>query len=304
MAEEEFRLPTVFGDGMVLQRDFANPVWGWAAPGQKVHLSFNGKVHESETGSDGRWMLRLPAAPAGGPYEMKVSCGGKEFLVKDIMIGEVWLCAGQSNMGWWVSQSENADEEIRNAKYPEIRVFTEGWRASFSPQKDARGGCWLQCSPENAGIFSAVGYFFARELHKKLGVPVGIICAAWGGTPIEAWMSSGALASCPSLKAQLEEMNGKLPSLQTKESELLKKETGQRKYFSEILASEKIVLPEGIQALKGAQVEMPSIFNKSAPGTDGRKRGESEFGCSRRNALSISERNICRFSSECFAGGP
>jgi sialate O-acetylesterase len=140
----------------------------------------------------GRWFVFLAPGGAGGPFELTV--GGKNRLgVKDVLVGDVWIASGQSNMGWSVRQSDNAQQEISSAAYPNIRLFRVGLKVAHYPLDDVRGE-WAQCSPESVPNFSGVGYYFARHLHQQLKIPVGVIQTAWGGTPAEAWTSVTSLA--------------------------------------------------------------------------------------------------------------
>lgn len=183
----EVRLPSVFSDGMVLQRDREIPVWGWDTPGQKIEVRLNGQSAEGITLDDGRWQVRLKPEPAGGPHELTVG-GSTETVVHDVLIGEVWVCSGQSNMEWKVHSVVNSEDEIASANWPEIRMFTVAKKVSDVPLDDVVGD-WQKAISDNVGGFSAVGYFFGREVHRALKVPVGLIHTSWGGTPAEAWMS-------------------------------------------------------------------------------------------------------------------
>jgi len=190
-------LPKLFGAHMVLQRGRPLPVWGWAAPGEKVTVQFDKQTRTAITGKDGRWMLKLDAEAAGGPYRLLVK-GENSVVIDDVLVGEVWLCSGQSNMempiaGW--GRVKNYQQEIAGADYPQIRQFLVAKAVSPVPKDDVAGGDWKVCSPLTAGDFTAAGYFFARELYKRLHVPVGLINSTWGGTMIETWISRGALES-------------------------------------------------------------------------------------------------------------
>jgi sialate O-acetylesterase len=187
-------LPALFGDNMVLQRDTEAALWGWAQPGERVRIEPAWTDGGVETVSDdrGHWRVHVDTPGAGGPYTITV-VGDTAITLENVMIGEVWLCSGQSNMEWPVSAALGAESEIASARFPSIRLFTVPNRRSLHPRKDCRAQ-WLECTPETVARFSAVGYFFGRTLHGELGVPVGLISADWGGTPIEAWMSEGALS--------------------------------------------------------------------------------------------------------------
>jgi len=196
----DVRLPKIFDSHMVLQRNKPIPVWGWADAGEKVtvELSGSGITKQTKTikaGKDGKWILRLNAAEAGGPYQLVVKGKKNVLTLDDVLIGEVWICSGQSNMQWPVSASDNAEEEIAAASYPLIRHFEVPREISLAPKDDLSKGEWKTATPENVGQFTAVGYFFGRELYKKLGIPIGLINTSWGGTIVETWISKEAMKS-------------------------------------------------------------------------------------------------------------
>jgi sialate O-acetylesterase len=192
-ASADVRLPSIFSDNMVLQGGDLTPIWGWADPNEEIHISTSWRNTEQtiQAGSDGKWMFKMVAPEVGGPYEMTFK-GKNTVTIKKILVGEVWLCSGQSNMEMQVRQSANAEQEIAAAAYPKIRLFTVARKVAETPQDDCAGK-WVECSPETVGGFSAVAYFFGRELHKELNVPVGLIHSSWGGTPAEAWTSPAIL---------------------------------------------------------------------------------------------------------------
>ena len=186
----------VFGNGMVLQRDAIVQVWGTADRNEPVTLSFNGQTVRTRADKAGKWSVKLDPMQAGGPYEMTVSGRKNQVHIDDVLVGEVWLCSGQSNMEFRVKEANNAADEIARADYPMIRCFTV--QKSMSPALlDDCFGSWEVCSPETAGDFTAVGYFFARDLWNELKVPVGIINSSWGGTDIETWTSADSYAALP-----------------------------------------------------------------------------------------------------------
>jgi hypothetical protein len=195
------RLPAVFSDHMVLQRDATVPVWGWADPGETVTVSIAGQTQSAKAGTDGKWSIKLEKLAATGPQTMTVKASN-EITLKDVLIGEVWLASGQSNMAMQVNGVNNAKAEIANAKFPEIRMFSVIRKTAETPQ-DECAGKWEVCSPETVARFSATAYFFGRDLHQSLKVPVGLINSSWGGTPIEGWTSVGAQQTLPALSASL-----------------------------------------------------------------------------------------------------
>ena len=197
-AAPRLRLPAVFSDHGVLQRDKPIPVWGWAAPGAEVRVSFRGAQSLATTDRDGRWHVTLPAMSASAtPAELVVRTGGETLTVADLLIGEVWLCSGQSNMEWTVALSANAEREIATAQFPAIRHFRTARAPAATPLSDV-AGAWKPATPGSVGAFSGVGYFFARDVHRALGgVPIGLISNSWGGKMIEVFLSPEAIAHTP-----------------------------------------------------------------------------------------------------------
>lgn len=196
----QVRLPQVIRDSMILQRDQPIILWGWASAGEKITLVFNGRRHETTTSPEGKWKLVLPGMKAGGPHIMQIS-GKNSMTLKEILVGDVWFCSGQSNM---VHQMNIHDvtyaEDIANANYPEIRQFLVPTRTNLSgPNDDLTGGSWKPAVSEEVRPFSAVAYFFALKIHKKYRIPIGLINASVGGTPIEAWTSEEGFREFPLL---------------------------------------------------------------------------------------------------------
>jgi sialate O-acetylesterase len=183
----DVRLPAVIGDNMVLQRGEKVSIWGWADPGEEVTAGVSWSRMKWAVTADkkGEWSFKMDSPKTGGPYKMTIS--GKNVINLDnIMSGEVWVCSGQSNMAMQVQSSNSATEEIAAADYPNIRLFTVTRKVAQKPLSDCEGS-WASCSPETVPGFSAAAYFFGRELHKQLNVPIGLIHTSWGGTPAEAW---------------------------------------------------------------------------------------------------------------------
>ncbi|MBS1792504.1 MAG: sialate O-acetylesterase [Acidobacteria bacterium] len=192
----EVRFARIFADHAVLQRQKNIPVWGFAAPNERVSVAFNGQTQSANADAAGRWSVVFAPIEAGGPFELKASAASGEAVVKDVLVGEVWLCSGQSNMEWTVKQADNFAAERKNADYPEIRHFFVEHRVEPDPQSDLRGGEWRPANASTVGDFSAIGFFFAREVYQKLKIPVGIVHSSWGGSQIEGWLSrEGMLGS-------------------------------------------------------------------------------------------------------------
>jgi sialate O-acetylesterase len=186
----QVRLPQLVSDGMVLQRDQKVNVWGWASPGEKLKVNFNGKVYKATTSQNGNWMLQMPAQKAGGPYSLTIDASN-HIQLKDILIGDVWFCAGQSNMVTPMERvKEKYPDEIANANYSQIRNFFVATASDVTKEHDdLPPGKWMAATPANVLNFGAVSYFMAKQLHLKYHVPIGIINASVGGTPIQAWIS-------------------------------------------------------------------------------------------------------------------
>ena len=178
-------LPAVIGPNMVLQRGVEAPVWGWADPGEKVTVKIADQTQTCVADAKGNWAVKLNKMQAGGPFTMTVT-GKNSIKLENILVGDVWVCSGQSNMRTPVARSKNSRQEVKNAKYPSLRLFNVKLATADKPQSDSQGS-WCQCDPGTIPNFSAVGYFFGRHLHKNLKVPIGLIQSAYGGTPAEAW---------------------------------------------------------------------------------------------------------------------
>jgi len=183
-------LPSIFGDHMVLQQNTDVTIWGWGKPNEEIKITTSwdpGKEYSVSVKNQSAWSIDIQTPPPGGPYKIILK-GNNTIEIKDILIGEVWLGSGQSNMEWAASMNiNNAEEEKNNANFPEIRFYTSLTSTADTPQQ-LQTGKWVVCTPENMWNFSALMYFFGRELHQKLKVPVGLVHSSWGGTPIEVWI--------------------------------------------------------------------------------------------------------------------
>lgn len=193
LAQSEVKLPAVFTDHLILQRDATVPVWGWAKDGEEVAVEFAGQKKTAKADADGRWIVKLdPLAVSAEPRELRIN--GR--VIKDVLVGEVWLASGQSNMGFPLSSAHNAGQALAAAGDPLLRFFTVQNATAAEPQSDLRGK-WELSDPNTAKAFSAVAFFFAHELRVKLGVPVAILHSSWGGTQAQAWLSMDALRESP-----------------------------------------------------------------------------------------------------------
>jgi sialate O-acetylesterase len=207
----DIRVPAVIGDHMVIQQEKPVPVWGWAEPGEKVTVRLSGREMNARAGDDGRWRVVFPSLRSGGdPLEMVVRGeSGPEIVVRDILVGEVWVCSGQSNMEWPLSQTLSPIPEILRAENPGIRLFLVPRRTADRPQEDVEAQ-WKLCTPESAAPFSAVAYYFGLELHQKLGIPIGLVEAAWGGTAIEPWTPPEGFALVPETGAIMDDLKQRI----------------------------------------------------------------------------------------------
>jgi sialate O-acetylesterase len=195
-AAAEVTLPSLFGDHMVIQQGKKARVWGTAAPNEPVTVKLGDRENATVADDQGLWSVRIDPPAAGGPYELTVSAPSGSRTIQDVLVGEVWVCSGQSNMQWPLSRAANPEQEVAQATDPQIRLFKVEMTVAAEPQ-DSVAGQWAVCAPEVAKDFSAVGYFFGRELRKELNVPVGLIQSAWAarrrspGPPARPWNRAG-----------------------------------------------------------------------------------------------------------------
>ncbi|HKS35546.1 MAG TPA: sialate O-acetylesterase, partial [Verrucomicrobiae bacterium] len=199
-ARADVKLPALFSDNMVLQQGTRVPVWGWADEGEKVTVTFRGRK-VSTTATKGKWRVTLPVQKVGGPDRFIVE-GRNRIELGNVLVGEVWVCSGQSNMEWSMSRSFEPEKDITGSANPGLRLFTVPKRRADEPANDVKSS-WQECHPEAVRSFSAVAYYFGRDLQKARGVPVGLIHTSWGGSPAEVWMSQDVLASNPRYKTEI-----------------------------------------------------------------------------------------------------
>lgn len=228
---------------MVLQRNKPIPVWGRAEPGEKIMVRFNRQTKNAAAGKDGKWMVKLDAEQAGGPYTLVIN-GKNSITLNNVLIGEVWICSGQSNMempieGW--GKINNYEKEIKEANYPEIRHIKVPNTISSSPKDDITSGEWKVCNPQNAGDFTATGYFFARDVYTHLKVPVGLINTSWGGTMVETWTSREAFEQSDEFK----EMIASMPSLD----------------LDSLAKANTIAMQQRIEKIQGGPVNKDSVLS-------------------------------------------
>ncbi len=202
----QLRLCRLFSEHAVLQRQKPIPVWGWAAPKERITATLAGQTQTADADTTGFWTLRFPAMEAGGPHTLTVKGKTDTQTVGDLLIGEVWLCAGQSNMEWTVAESNDAASEIAAANFPQIRHFKIEHDLSLQPEPELKTGEWKTCVPANAGDFSGAGYYFAREVYQALNIPIGLVNNSWGGSQVEGWISKDAMLASEELRAYAQNM--------------------------------------------------------------------------------------------------
>lgn len=216
-SQAAIKLPAIIGDNMVLQQNTGIPVWGWSSPGEKIQVEFKGKTYRTITASNGKWMMKLAASKAGGPYEMAISDSHDRVVLRNILVGDVWIASGQSNMEFGIQTECHAEEAIAHANDSLIHFFFVPFASSLQPNDDivpvpagSMNGKWIVCSPATMAMnwawhgFSAIGYYFAREIRKARGIPVGMIGTYKGGTPAQAWVSISGLQKSPAFTKYIE----------------------------------------------------------------------------------------------------
>ncbi|MCF8363981.1 MAG: beta galactosidase jelly roll domain-containing protein [Prolixibacteraceae bacterium] len=182
------KIPHVLSSNMVLQRNTETNIWGWADSNERITITFRGNSLETKANKQGEWLVKMPTGKAGGPYELSVK-GKNRIILENILVGDVWVCSGQSNMEWPLIETNRGPEEVKNANYPEIRLFNVEKNTAIEPANNTAPAKWRVCNPETVASFSAVGFHFGKNIHIETGVPVGLISSNWGGTIIETWIS-------------------------------------------------------------------------------------------------------------------
>lgn len=258
------RLPRIFSDNMVLQRDKPLKVWGWGKPGEAVTISFNGQKVQTKVAKGGTWSAMLKPMGHGGPYEMTVTAKSGNAVLKNVLVGDVWLGSGQSNMEWVLKNTSEATSEIPQANFAKIRLFTVEKDISFKPKDDLKSGEWRECTPSNAADFSAVAYYFGKTLHQQLEIPIGLINSSWGGTKVEPWISWDLMSLEPEFKdvdvTKFEGLAKDNEAKQAKYAEAMRNDKGM---------TEKWFLPE-TSPNEWKSVTLPQEWSNTAIGnTDG-----------------------------------
>lgn len=255
--QANIRLPKLLNNDMVIQRNKPITLWGWADANEKVTVQFRQQTKSVKADASGKWLITLSQETAGGPFQMTFK-GKNSITLTNILIGEVWVCSGQSNMEWPLASANNAAEEIKNANYPQIRQFLVQKAIASKPQEDVKEGAWTSCSPQTASGFTAVGYFFARELYQQLNVPIGLINTSWGGTHSETWTSREAFEQSDEFKAMI----AAIPKL---DLELLAKQRSER--LMSKLKGMNITLPStGVEQWKDTSFDDSKWNTMSLPG--------------------------------------
>jgi sialate O-acetylesterase len=202
-AMADVTVPNIFGDHMVLQQKQKNKIWGRADKDEEVTVKIGNQSHAVTAGADGMWSVSLNELPAGGPHTLTIK-GSNEITINDVLVGEVWICSGQSNMAWRVNNATNADLEKLTADHPTLRMINFPQVGTQEPVWEHKNATWKVCTADTVGDFSAVGYFFGRQLKESLDVPVGLINNAWGGSACEAWIARDILERAGIYQAMLE----------------------------------------------------------------------------------------------------
>lgn len=266
----EVSLPRLVSDGMVLQRDQELTLWGWADPGESVQLTFRGSTYRSEADAEGHWQVTLPPLSAGGPDDLSISASN-QLLVRDVLVGDVWLASGQSNMQLTMERTEPLYGRLMaEANNDQIREFTVPERYNFhGPQSDLEGGHWRSVNPDTIAGFSAVAYFFAESVHREQNVPVGIINASLGGSPVEAWLSEDALQAYPDELAEAKRYRD-----EAFEAQVIEQDQARAQAWHEELNAKDQGLKNGEPRWFGADVDLAEWQPFEVPGlfpTDGGK---------------------------------
>ncbi|MEM6345717.1 MAG: sialate O-acetylesterase [Bacteroidota bacterium] len=207
--EAQLRMPQIFSDHMVLRREKPIELWGWAKGRDKITIQIGEMTYKTKAEKDGTWSIALDEMQAGGPYTLRVSTKRERLEFTDVLLGDVWICSGQSNMEWSLTNTNDAQAEIANANHPQIRLFDVKHNIQFSPVEDLeQDQFWQTCSPMSIPSFSSVAYFFGRKLQQELDVPIGLISTNWGGTEVETWMRKEAIEAVPSFEGIASQLSG------------------------------------------------------------------------------------------------
>jgi sialate O-acetylesterase len=270
-ARAAVRVPAIIGDNMVLQAGMKVRIWGKADPGERVTVRFNSQTGQATADGAGHWQMSIGPFKAGGPFDLTIS-GTNTLTFKNILVGEVWVCSGQSNMEFPLINATDGAKAVAGANYPEIHLFTVEKNTSATPLDDVKGR-WVVSTPDTVGQFSAVGYFFGRELHQQLKTPIGLIHTSWGGTPAESWTSYEALALNPDLKPIIDRYQESLKSLpdRQKDYERLTAEWEKNNIYMDPGNKGEALGYAGasVNAAEWKPMNLPQYFETSGPDIDG-----------------------------------
>ncbi|MDQ5835410.1 MAG: 9-O-acetylesterase [Acidobacteriota bacterium] len=270
-ARADVRVPSLIGDNMVLQQGRKDRVWGWARAGERVSVTFQGRTSRVNADADGRWQVLIGPFKSGGPFTLTVA-GANTLTFKNVLVGDVWVCSGQSNMEWILQNAQGGPQDAAQADYPEIHLFTVQKKTSDKPLEDVQGR-WVVTTPKEAAAFSAVGFYFGRELYRRLKIPLGLIHTSWGGTPAEAWTSRAALAADPSFKAILDRYDKELadlPRLQREHARLLAEWEKQYTVQDEGNRGEALGYADPARDLAGwKRMSLPQLWESAGLNLDG-----------------------------------
>ncbi len=248
----ELKLPAIIGDHMVLQQKLANPIWGWDTPGTKVTVTFAGRTHTATAGADGRWTVKLAAVPANATPQKLSIAGTSKREIQDVLVGEVWMCSGQSNMQWALGQTYTGDIEGARAKRPNLRIVSVPQVGTQELKTDFKGQ-WEVATPENVKAFSAIGYLYGRTLHDILDVPIGLIDNAWGGSAAQAWLRRETIAKDPRFKLLMDETVKRETDMQSEKgkADFAAAQTKWKDASAKAKAAKKAAPPAPVQWLTG-----------------------------------------------------
>jgi len=250
--QADVKLPAIIGSHMVLQRGVECPIWGWADAGEKVTVTFAGQKQSATAGKDGKWSVKLTPLKASAKGRTLTVKGKNTVKLADVVVGEVWLCSGQSNMAWTVNRAENPQDEIKNGNHPRIRHIKVPNRPSRKPESDFSSPGWQQASTATVANFTAVGYFFGRHLMNELDVPIGLIGSNWGGTRIEPWTTPAGFKSVPALKASITDKLDIYPSMRQVKNKKTGKVSEAINHQSPLALYNGMIAPLVPFAIKGA----------------------------------------------------
>ncbi|RED24709.1 sialate O-acetylesterase [Flavobacterium cutihirudinis] len=260
------RMPLIFSDGMVLQRNKQIPIWGFADANESIEIHFNKQIKKTQADKNGKWTVNLNAEKAGGPFEL-IIIGKNKVTIKNVLVGEVWICSGQSNMEFQVYKTMNAEKEINYSDYPMIRHFGVAQDLSGTPKDDLKQGKWEVSSKETVGNFTAVGFYFARKLYSELKIPIGIINTSWGGTNVETWTSREAFEKSDEFKSMIADVptvdiNAIFENYKKSVLENIKKVQG----FEASMENEAQFKEANFQDNKWPEIKVPSLWENQQIG--------------------------------------